>query len=169
MNIYIDSRESMETITEFQTKAPKDSNLQVVALPVFDVATELIGIELKSIDDFVGAVINIHERKTKEDYQRMESQFQRMCEDTRPVKLLLIHGSLENAHTKLHPNSFRGMVESYRAKGAVANPPVQVNLILSKDYDWIDGVCRLISKVDKYVEHPSQTSLEGVLEQKGEL
>lgn len=159
MMIYLDSRESMETVEEFRQKAPKDSQLQVVALPTYDIATETIGIELKSIDDFVGAVIQIGERKTKEDYKRMQNQFDRMCEDNRPVKLLLIHGSLENAHTKLHPNSFRGMVSSYRAKGAMAKPPVQVDLILEDNYDWIDHVCRLINKVDKYVEHPTQSTL----------
>lgn len=163
MIVYLDTRETMDTHEDFIKKAPKDFQIQKVKLDTYDIMTETIGIELKSIDDFIGAVINIHERKTKEDYLRMESQFKRMCDDKRPVKILLIHGSLENAHSMLHPNAFRGMVGSYRARGAMAVPPVQVDLILEDSFDWIDHLIRLISKVDKYVEHPSQATLKGVV------
>lgn len=158
MIIYLDSRESMKTIEEFRVKAPKDAQLQVVALPTFDIATELVGVELKHVDDFISSVINISERKTRDDYQRMKEQFDRMCDDLRPVKMLIIHGTYEEAHSELHEHSYNGMIASYTTQGLLSNPPVLVHTI-SNDHDWVDYVIRLINKAHKYLEHPAQVTL----------
>lgn len=158
MMVYIDSRESMETIEQFRQKAPKDAKLQVAALTTFDIATELVGVELKNVDDFISSVINISERKTRDDYQRMKEQFERMCDDLKPVKILLIHGTYEEAHSKLHEHSFNGMIASYTMKGLLSKPPVLVHTI-SNDHDWIDYTIRLVNKAHKYIEHPNQSKL----------
>lgn len=159
MILYLDTRENKETIIEFKNKAPIDTQIRTTAMKTFDAMNEVMGIEFKSIDDFISAVLNITERKDRSEYERMEEQFQRMCEDNRPLKILYLHGSLKNAYSKIHPNSFRGMLASYLARGASASPPVQVCWIGESGFDWIDLVLRLHSKTMKYVEHPEQTVL----------
>lgn len=158
MILYGDSRESKETINKITEKVPSDMDIKIVKLDTFDLATELVGVELKSIEDFINAVLSIHERKTRDDYQRMEEQFERMCQDKRLIKLLLIHGSLKTAHSQLHPNSFNGMLASYTARGMTANPPVQVIYVGDDGLDWIDYIIRVINKAHKYVEHPAQST-----------
>lgn len=159
MILTLDTRELKAILKEFKSKAPNGVEIISTVMKTFDIATELVGIELKEIGDFISAVINISERKDGTEYERMESQFQRMLEDPRPVKILFIHGSLENSYSNLHPNSFRGMLASYMARGAAANPPVQVIWISEDNFDWVDLVLRLCVKTMKYVEHPSQVTL----------
>ena len=157
MKLYIDTREGEAVAWKFKSLAMDNPEVELrfVPLPVGDAANEVMIIEFKSIDDFISSFTQQKHRKDGTVYERMDSQKGRMIDDNRPVKILLIHGDLEDAYSRIHPNSVRGMVASILAQG--------ISIFwVGDNFDWPDLVMRLHLKTMKYVGVPGQTTLKGV-------
>ena len=141
----IDSRESLETKQYFIDKASIDPNLtvQVCKLETGDYQNRVMVLESKSIDDFISSFTEKIQRKDGTYYHRLESQINRMLDMDKPVRTLLIHGDLQNAHSNIHPNSVHGQIASIISKGITV-------LKIPDHEDYRDMIYRIHNKSLKY-------------------
>ena len=119
MVLAVDSRESSIVRAKFKSMEQdyKDLEIEIKALKTGDYEDENIILENKSIDDFISSFTQRTKRKDGSDYERLDSQLKRLIEMDKPIKIIMIHGRLEDAYSQVHPNAVRGMVASCICQG----------------------------------------------------
>ena len=154
MLMAIDSREPYEIYEEFKTLSETVDDLKVIRkkLDTGDYLTEHFIIERKTLDDLISSMFP----KKDSEYERLDSQLDRLVQMKQPIKILLITGSnFEDAYSGINEHSFNGKL----AKIPFKWEGVQVQII-SESNDWIDYVYRLCRMANKYgAESQHQTCL----------
>jgi ERCC4-type nuclease len=143
--LYVDTREPKHIQAKFQSMAEDYPNLkvQIKKLDTGDFQWKYGIIERKSIDDFISSMTTKRERKDKTQYQRLEEQLNRLKELDLPIKIILIHGKLEDCHSQIHHHSVLGQIASIQAQG--------INVMwITENMDWPYLIYRLIIKSIKY-------------------
>ncbi len=143
-----DSREPSLVKWKFKESLPRnheDLNVIVKALGVGDFETEYLIVERKELNDFISSFTARKTRKDGTQYERLESQLERLKEHPAPVKVLLIHGDMKSVHSQIHPHSIIGYIASLTVK----YPWLKV-LPLVNGCDWSYLVYRLGVKAEKY-------------------
>jgi ERCC4-type nuclease len=121
----------------------KDLNVEICALPTADYENQYMIIESKSVSDFVSSITQRIPRKDGTIYERLTEQVERMLSSDKPIRIILIHGDLEDLHSGINHNSIRGMIASIVARGLTV-------LWVPKDFNYPDLVMRLHFKSLKY-------------------
>jgi ERCC4-type nuclease len=122
-----------------------DLEVTLKALSVGDFETEYMIVERKELNDFISSFTTKKERKDGTTYERLDSQLERLKEHPAPVKVLLIHGDMEDIHSRIHPHSVIGFIASLTVKY-----PWLCVLPLVSGLDWSYLVYRLGVKAEKY-------------------
>ena len=112
LELLVDTREQRfgaEFIVYNNLNHKKDVKIIEKCQTVGDYATKDMVIERKEIHDFAGSIID----------GRLVEQRDKLLEDPRPYKAVLIHGSMDEliSETGIHPNSVLGMMASLFSRG----------------------------------------------------
>lgn len=143
----VDTRESLaiKRVWRLLEEDYKDLKIIFKALKTFDYSNMYMGIEFKTINDFVSSFTEKIFRKDGTQYNRLDSQIKRMLASDKPYKFLMIYGNLEDLHSGINHNSVRGMIASIAAKG--------IHVIwLPKGENYPDMIYRIHRKTLKYGE-----------------
>ena len=121
----------------------KDLKVVIKSIKTGDYTNSYMVVEVKaSIDDFISSFTSRKQRKDGSEYKRMESQLERLLAIDKPIKIILINGSMKDAYSRVHPNSIRGMIASIICQG--------ITVLWTDDPDWPEMVYRLHRKSLKY-------------------
>lgn len=154
-NLLIDSREPTSVKKAFADIMLENEDLkaEVTALPTGDFLNDYFVVERKDIDDFISSFTQIGKRKTKEDYERLKQQTERLLEMKQPIKVVLIIGNdYEDVYSNVHPHSINGQIAKLVMLGLSV-------LMLPPSWEWEDLIYRLVRMGRKYGVAKDQTVL----------